>query len=173
MSVRSGLSALVLTCVALAFPPQPWAAGRPGDAAELRLPDLDGRIHDLRDYRGRWVIVNFWATWCPPCREEIPELILFHERHAPDQAVVLGVDFENIPLHELEAFVDEQFMDYPILTTLANPRTPMGYILALPVTYVVDPEGVIRKVHAGPVTAAELEEYTGLGAAAAVAAGDQ
>ena len=151
------------------------AAGRPGDPAELRLPDIHGRIHDLADYRGRWVIVNFWATWCPPCREEIPELILFHERHAPERAVVLGVNFERIALHELESFVAEQFIEYPVLTMLPDPRTEMGYILALPVTYVVDPEGRIHKVHAGPVTAEQLEEYTGLageGAVVADAGGD-
>jgi thiol-disulfide isomerase/thioredoxin len=154
--------AAALACALLAPAERLSAAGRPGDPAELRLPDLDGRIHDLSDYRGRWVIVNFWATWCPPCREEIPELVLFHERHAPERAVVLGVNFEDIPPWELERFVQEQLIEYPILRSAPEPRTRMGYILALPVTYVVDPQGRIHKVHAGPVTAEQLEAYTGL-----------
>ncbi len=141
---------------------QAWGVGRPGDVAQLRLPDMQGRIHDLEDYRGRWVVVNFWATWCPPCREEIPELILFHEAHDPADAIVLGVNFEEIPHAVLKQFVEEQFITYPVLRSPPHPRTEIGYILALPVTYVVDPQGLIATVHAGPVTAEQLAEYVGL-----------
>ena len=60
------------------------------------MPDLSGKMRSLEDYRGKWVIVNYWATWCPPCQEEIPDLVDFHDSHKDTDAVVLGVNFEDI-----------------------------------------------------------------------------
>ena len=51
------------------------------EPVDYSLPDLNGKMHSLADYKGKWVIVNYWATWCPPCREEIPDLVNFHEEH--------------------------------------------------------------------------------------------
>ena len=65
------------------------------EPVEYSLPDLDGKMHSLADYRGKWVIVNYWATWCPPCQEEIPDLVNFHDSHKDDDAVVLGINLED------------------------------------------------------------------------------
>ena len=78
-----------------------------GGQDDFTLPDIDGRAHSLSDYRGKWVLVNYWATWCPPCLEELPELEVFHT-NAEGKAVVLGVNMEEIDEPQLRAFVEQQ-----------------------------------------------------------------
>ena len=90
--------------------------------------------HKLSDYRGKWVVVNYWATWCPPCLTEIPELVDFHEDHKDKDAVVVGVNFENIGVNGLKQFVDEYFMNYPVLRTKPGPNSALGPIPGLPPT---------------------------------------
>ncbi|MBI5041729.1 MAG: TlpA family protein disulfide reductase, partial [Gammaproteobacteria bacterium] len=65
-------------------------AGVQAEPVDFSLPDVQGKQRNLSEFRGQWVVVNFWATWCPPCLEEIPDLVLFHERHQAKDAMVLG-----------------------------------------------------------------------------------
>ncbi len=125
-------------------------------AEEFTLTDLEGRRHSLSDYRGKWVVVNYWATWCPPCLEEIPELIFFHENHKESDAVVLGVDVEEIAPRRLLAFVDDQMISYPVLPMVDG--TPLvGAVPGLPTTYLIDPEGRVVARRVGGVTAEAIE----------------
>jgi len=128
-------------------------------AVNFSLPGLDGVQHKLSDYRGKWVVVNYWATWCPPCREEIPELEKFYKEHKGKDAVVLGVNFEDITREQLRAFVREHHMTYPILQAKPAARTPLGSIPGLPTTYLISPTGkrVARQV--GPLTAQALNDF--------------
>jgi len=89
------------------------------EPVDFSLPDLDGKPVSLADYRGKWVIVNFWATWCPPCLEEIPELVSLHEENS-DKLVVLGVDYEEVNTEYLRGFVESHMMSYPIMRTRAG-----------------------------------------------------
>ncbi|MEJ2317525.1 MAG: TlpA disulfide reductase family protein, partial [Gammaproteobacteria bacterium] len=82
---------------------------------DLLLNDLENRLHKLSEYRGKWVVVNYWATWCSPCRDEIPDLVDFHEKHKADKAVVLGVNHEYATLGELRKFKREYQITYPLL----------------------------------------------------------
>jgi thiol-disulfide isomerase/thioredoxin len=88
-----------------------------GIAAEpdYMLRDYNGVEHRLSDHRGKWVVINFWATWCPPCLEEMPELARFHADHKDRDAVVWGVDFEDITKEALENFLQRVSVNYPIL----------------------------------------------------------
>lgn len=141
------------------------------DPLDFSLPDLDGREVSLSEFRGKWVLVNYWATWCPPCLEELPELESFYTNHKEAGAVVLGVNMEDIGTDALRAFVDEQFLSYPILR--ASPAQPgvLGPVSGLPTSYLVDPKGRVVAQQAGPVTekaiARFISEYEHRGAVGA------
>ncbi|QKT02754.1 TlpA family protein disulfide reductase [Ectothiorhodospiraceae bacterium 2226] len=126
-------------------------------SAELVLPGMDGREHKVSDYRGNWVVVNFWATWCPPCLKEIPELIRFHERR--DDAVVLGVNMEDIDADMLAGFIDVHAISYPVLRMEPASQTPLGPVVGLPTTYLVDPSGEVVARHLGELDAQMLDEF--------------
>lgn len=127
----------------------------PGDRAPpLALPDLAGREVDLSKLRGKVVAVNFWATWCSPCREEIPELARFWTEHR-------GRCFELVGVAEESAREDvarmASAMPYPVvLDERAEALAPWG-VQGYPVTFVVDPEGKVRNVFTGGVSRQELE----------------
>lgn len=153
-AVRGLLMRLLISVVTLLLAAAVWA-----EPVDYSLPDLQGKTHDLADYRGKWVIVNYWATWCPPCQEEIPELVDFHERHKDADAVVIGVNFEDIDVEQLSSFVDSYLISYPVLRSEPLPATPLGPIPGLPTTYIIAPDGspVARQV--GPVTGKQLDDY--------------
>ena len=129
-------------------------------ADDFTLPDLDGRDHTLSDYRGRWVVVNYWATWCPPCLEELPELEVFHS-NSDGKAVVLAVNMEEIEVPRLRAFADDQFLSFPILVASAQPRPDqlIGPILGLPTSYLVSPDGEIVARQTGKITAKAIGTF--------------
>lgn len=129
-------------------------------ANDFTLPDLDGRPQSLSDYRGQWVLVNYWATWCPPCREELPELEVFH-RGAEGRAVVLGVNMEAIDGPALRAFVEQQFLSYPILVASDRPSRQqlVGPVEGLPTSYLVAPDGEVVAREVGPVTAEAISAF--------------
>ena len=126
---------------------------------DFELPGLDGKTHRLSDYRGKWVLVNYWATWCPPCREELPELEVFHANHKDKDAVVLGVAMERIKKERLKAFVDEQFLSYPILMMNPAASTELGRVPGLPTSYLINPKGELVARQVGPVTVEDLESF--------------
>lgn len=132
-----------------------YAAG----AVDFTLSDLDGKDRKLSEFRGKWVVVNYWATWCPPCLAEIPELVDFHEQHKNKDAVVLGVDFEEINLMELKEFTQDYFMSYPIVHMKPGPRSHLGIIEGLPTSFLVSPTGDVVAKQVGPVTAKMIEEF--------------
>jgi len=136
-----------------------FALGAQAEPAEFTLPDVQGVEHKLSDYRGKWVVVNYWATWCPPCLTEIPELVDFHEERKDRDAVVLGVNFEDISLNALKQFSEEYFINFPVLRTRPGPDSALGPIPGLPTTYLVSPEGEVVARQVGPVTAELIADF--------------
>jgi len=145
--------ALTLLCNLLTAP-----AAMAAEPKDFTLTTLSGEKQRLSDYRGRWVVVNYWATWCPPCRKELPELDLFNEHHQ-DDAVVLGINFEDISEQELQQFVDEQFLSFPMFRERPSRETAFGRLSGLPTTYLLNPEGVPVAMHTGGITADMLDFF--------------
>jgi thiol-disulfide isomerase/thioredoxin len=127
-------------------------------AVDYELPDTNGQVQSLDQYKGKWLIVNYWATWCGTCMKELPELIDFHENNDFD-AVVVGINFEEIERKDLKDFVDSKTIPYAVLSTVPVKRTPLGPVPALPTTYIIDPEGNVVAGEIGIVTRENLENY--------------
>jgi thiol-disulfide isomerase/thioredoxin len=129
-----------------------------GTGADFTLNGLDGRKHSLSDYRGKWVVVNYWATWCPPCLEEMPDLVHFHEAHKNKDAVVLGVNMEEASHEHLAGFIEDNLVTYPILRGEPD-MVALGPIDGLPTTYLVAPDGTIVAHKVGVVTGESIESF--------------
>lgn len=119
------------------------------------LKDMAGRTHHLSQYKGKWVVVNYWATWCPPCLEEVPELVALHDSRKDVQVIGVVFDYENVK--EVETYVDDMLMSYPIVLGDEHVVKQIGSAEALPTTYVYSPLGVLVKVKRGLVTRQYLE----------------
>ena len=123
------------------------------------LPGLDGRQHTLAEYHGKWVIINYWATDCAPCLQEIPELEDFYRRHKDSDAIVLGVNYEDIKLSWLKDFIGSVHMTYPVLLANRDEPTPFGAVMVLPTTIIVSPDGDMNGMHPGAITAKIIEDF--------------
>ena len=136
----------------------------PAPVSDFTVTDLDGRSISSADLRGKVVLVNFWATWCPPCRAEIPDLIKLQDKYR-DKLVVLGISEDEIPADEVKAFVVAQKMNYPVVMTRPELAKIFRGVSALPTTFVISREGKIEQRHVGMLNAeqAELEAQVLLG----------
>lgn len=124
--------------------------------------DSKGQKHTFSEYKGKWVIVNYWASWCKPCRKEIPELNKFSQKHR-GKAVVIGVDVDKLNSHtELEALARRMDIHYTVTLTDPAPQLGVGKIDVLPTTLVIDPSGRVVKKLIGEQTQRNLERVTGL-----------
>lgn len=128
----------------------------PAQLADFAITDLDGRTISSADLRGKVVLVNFWATWCPPCRAEIPDLIKLQEKYR-DKLVVVGISEDEVGPDEVKAFVTQQKMNYPVaMTTPALAKIFRG-VSALPTTFVIDRDGKLQQRHVGMLNAEQTE----------------
>jgi len=154
--IRS-LTALLLTCLLAA----PVAAVYETDyAVDFRLPQLGGGELALSDFRGQWVVLNYWATWCAPCRKEIPELSLLHSDR--EDVTVLGLAFEDTDEAAFEEFLAEFDVSYPLLLVdVYHPPEPFGAPRVLPTTILLEPSGRSVKAFMGPVTREDIEQFIG------------
>jgi thiol-disulfide isomerase/thioredoxin len=128
-------------------------------AAAFELVDSQGRPQRLADYKGRYVVLNFWATWCVPCIQEIPEIAEFARSHK--EVVVLGVavDAED-NVAKVKQFAVKTGHDYPLVFSDAKVEKQLGEPRALPTTRVYDPTGKVVYDKPGRVTKKSLEELT-------------
>ena len=128
------------------------------ESVDFTLPDVDGQFHSLSDFRGEWVIVNFWATWCSPCLKEIPEFNEMSHMTEPVPVVVIGIDFEEIETEPLKKFMEALEMNYLVLRVGQSPLIPFEPLKGLPTTFIVSPDGRIVYTKIGQVTKDTLIE---------------
>ena len=122
----------------------------PQPAVNFSLPDLDGRTVSLSDYKGQVVLVNFWATWCSPCREEIPDFIEFQKEYAARGFTILGISIDTVDIADVKKFAIEFKMNYPVLYAGKEAKQLMrdyDNIRGIPTSFLIDHEGrQIKKV---------------------------
>ena len=137
-----------------------WLQTGPASASEgvnFSLTGLDGKTYALDAFRGQWVIVNFWATWCGTCVEEMDALQSFAD--ANPHAQVLAVNFEEIDVERLSAFVTDLKVNFPVLLVADKPLVPFEPLKGLPTTAIVNPAGELVAHHTGAVTRDALERF--------------
>ncbi len=131
----------------------------PAHAVEMKLKGIDGSIEQLSDFKGNWVVVNYWATWCPPCIEEMPELQSFHDNYEKRGAMVIGINTEMVSKDKLLRFLADYFITYPIYTSPPLQESALGRIPGLPTTFIVSPQGNVVARQVGSVTREMIEKF--------------
>lgn len=123
----------------------------------LQVQTVDGKAYDLAAHRGQWVVVNFWATWCGPCLQEMPELSALHAMRG--NVEVVGLAYEDIEPEEMSQFLQEHPVAYPIaILDPYNPPQDFATPRGLPMTYLIAPDGKVAKQFLGPVNAQIVEQ---------------
>ncbi len=128
-------------------------------AQEFTLEDIQGNKHRLADYRGKWVLVNFWATWCAPCLDEIPELIGLHNAHQDKDLFVIGIAMDSGSRKKVADFAEAHGMNYPVVMGSRKIAAQIGSVDVLPVSYMYNPQGELVSYQAGELTRASVEAY--------------
>lgn len=121
------------------------AVGQGNTAPDFELKTLDGKPAKLSDYKGKRVILNIWATWCPPCREEMPDMQRFYEKYKNQNVEILAVNLlEAGSLRETKAFVQEFGIQFPVLLDENSKVSGMYHATAIPTSFLIDSNGIIR-----------------------------
>jgi thiol-disulfide isomerase/thioredoxin len=162
---------LLLLAVFLAFSaackqaenPPAWTDGAtvslyrdPVTLADFKVTDLEGKTLTSADLKGKVVFMNFWATWCPPCRAEIPDLVALQQKYK-DQIVVVGISEDEIAPDQVKAFAAQYAVNYPIAMNTPELRKIFKGIVALPTTFVIDRDGKLVQKHVGQLNPAMTE----------------
>ena len=124
----------------------------------FKVTDTTGKTHSLAGYKGKWVLVNYWATWCPPCLEEIPDLIALHE-NKKNNLVVIGIALDYRTPKQVTDFAEGLFVSYPIVLGNAQVVNQIGPVQGLPTTYLYNPDGKMVAQQVGAITREAVESY--------------
>ncbi len=127
---------------------------------EFSVIDINGKTHNNNTIKGKYLIVNFWATWCPPCRKEIPALIEFYSKNS-DIIEILGVNYEQANIDNIIDFTDTYMVNYPIILSDENNRREykkFGEVIGLPTTYIYAPNGSLADYLMGEINVDTLNK---------------
>lgn len=137
-------------------------------AQDITLKSIDDSEHKLTEYigQGKWVVLNIWGTRCPPCREEMPELVDFHDEHQDNDAIVVGIaiDFPSYGYanqSEVSKFSEDYLIDFPLLLSdsRVTEKIGLGRLEGLPTTYIFNPTGQVVGMQVGGITKKILEDF--------------
>jgi peroxiredoxin len=139
--------------------------GKPNDklqigakAPEFALTDLNGDLHRLSDYHGHFVVVNFWGTFCPPCREEIPALVRQYAEWSDQGVQLLGINLQADNEAAVERFVSSNAITYPILADQQDVVRKRYRVTEYPTTFFINPEGIITEIKKGAMEEAFIRK---------------
>jgi peroxiredoxin len=129
------------------------------EAPDFTLKDMAGNTIKLSSLRGQPVMINFWATWCPPCRDEIPIITsMYNDTHANSNYEILGVATQSDDA-TVRAFSQELKMDFPLLPDVESRVVSLYHVLPIPTTFFIDKDGIIRLIQTGAVTRPMMEQW--------------
>ena len=132
--------------------------GLSGGAPDFTLPAVDGSMVSMSDYSGKVILVDFWATWCPPCQEMIPVLSKLHKKYSEKGLVILGVSLDKDGLGVLGTFVHENMIPYKVVMGDNRISNAFGGVSSIPTLYMVDREGRLVRKLTGYHSYDQLEE---------------
>lgn len=132
--------------------------GQESQPRELTLKDIDGHAIHLSDYRGKVVLVNFWATWCPPCRKEIPDLIKLQRDYGTRDLQIMGITYPPQKKAEVRRFVREAKVNYPVALGTKETKMLFSSSETLPMTIVIGKDGRVWDIIEGILLPEEFEE---------------
>ncbi len=132
--------------------------GLTGGAPDFTLPAVDGSMVSMSDYRGKVVLVDFWATWCPPCQEMIPVLSKLNKRYSDKGLVILGVSLDRDGLEVLGSYVHENMIPYKVIMGDTRIGNAFGGVSTIPTLYIVDRDGRLVRKLTGYHSFGQLEE---------------
>jgi cytochrome c biogenesis protein CcmG/thiol:disulfide interchange protein DsbE len=138
--------------------PRPAEMKEGSFAADFTLPTLGGGETSLSDYEGQVVVINFWATWCPPCKAEMPGINAFYEEHADDGLVVLAINGQEAEPTVAE-FINGSNFTFPVLLDEEGEATRLFNARSFPTTFILDKSGRIQHVQIGLISEQELAAY--------------
>lgn len=128
----------------------------PNLAAGNILEEMNGHSFSITELAGKWIFINYWATWCQFCLDEIPEFNRFYERHKNNNIQVYAVNFDALPIAKQQSLIKQLDIRYPSLKHDPAPTLQLGDIRGLPITYVFDPRGKLNTVLYGKQTYSRL-----------------
>lgn len=132
--------------------------GQETTAPQLTLKDLNGRTVRLSDYRGKVVLINFWATWCPPCRAEMPDLIRLQREHGKEGLQIIGVTYPPERKARVQRFARSVKVNYPIVLGTREIKSRFSSDETLPLTVVINRDGKVSEIISGILLPQEFEE---------------
>ncbi len=132
--------------------------GQPTKAPQLELRDLDGRVVRLSDYQGKVVLINFWATWCPPCRAEMPDLVRLQREHRKQGLQIIGITYPPEKKDRVRRFARSIKVNYPIILGTRQIKARFSSDETLPLTIVIDRDGKITDIISGILLREEFDE---------------
>jgi thiol-disulfide isomerase/thioredoxin len=152
MNLFKSLALVALACAVIA----PAQAAMPAKPT-LKVSTLDGKTFDLAAERGKWVIVNYWATWCVPCIKEMPDISAFVAAHR--NVAAIGLAYDDSETADIVAFVAKHPVSYPMAhVPMDQPPKDFDQPVGMPTTYLIAPDGTVAKRFVGPITQGSLAE---------------
>lgn len=125
---------------------------------DFSFVDLKGKTHKFSEYKGKWVLVNYWASYCPPCLAEMPDIENFY-RDNKNKFTVLGMDMGGSQVVDIEAFMRDYGITYPLIPMQDSTQQAFGPIIGIPTSFIISPQGEIVEKYVGVITYDDLNHH--------------